>query len=151
MNTTKYILALTILSLLVISGCSKQEPAPVYQPPVEQEKLIISLEKTLESGVTDKYKIYSTGRYVVSLINKNKEEVKKEATLLESDLNYLKSLVQGKAFNSIPLYMEGAGENCPIILIRTNFNDNEKTVRAESCANTPETFNSIVAEIEKLK
>ena len=150
MNTTKYILALIILSLLVISGCSK-EPEQVYQPPVEQEKLIISLEKILESGVTDKYQIYSTGRYVVSLINKNKEEIKKESNLLESDLNYLKSLVRGNEFNSIPPYMEGAGENCPTLLLRINLNDNERTVRAESCANTPDPFNNIVAEIEKLK
>ena len=149
MKTTKYIFILIILSLLIISGCSKQ-PEQVYQPPAE-EKLIISLEKTLESGVTDRYQIFSTGRYTSYLINKNKEELKKENTLAEADLNYLKSLVQSKEFKSIPPYMEGAGENCPIILIRTNFNDNEKTVRSESCANTPEAFNKVIVEIEKLK
>lgn len=149
MITTKYILALIILSLLVISGCTK-EPEQVYQPPVEQEKLIISLEKILESGVKNKYQIYSTGKYKISLINKNKEEIKKESTLAETDLNYLKSLVQSKDFNSIPPYMEGAGENCPIVMIRTYFNDNEITKRSESCANTPEGFNKAVAEIEKL-
>ncbi len=149
MKTAKYIFILTILSLLVISGCSKQEQ--VYQPPVGQEKLIISLEKTLESGVTDKYQIFSTGRYTVSLINKNKEESKKENKLVEADLNYLKSLVQESEFNSIPSYMEGAGENCPILLLRVYLNNQEVTKRVESCANTPEAFNNIVSEIEKLK
>jgi hypothetical protein len=85
------------------------------------------------------------------LINKNKEENKNENTLVEADLNYLKSLVQNTEFRSIPPYMEGAGENCPTLLLRTNFNDVERTVRSESCANTPETFNKVVAEIEKLK
>ena len=46
--------------------------------------------------------------------------------------------------------MEGAGENCPILLLRVNLNK-EVTKRAESCANTPETFNKIIEEIEKLK
>ncbi|MEK6936811.1 MAG: hypothetical protein AABW58_01940 [Nanoarchaeota archaeon] len=150
MKISKYIFILLTLSLLVISGCSKQEPAPVYQPPVEQEKLIISLEKTQESGVTNKYQIYSTGKYITSLINKNKEETKNENTLLEADLNYLKSLVDSDEFNSIPPYMEGAGENCPIILLRVYLNK-EITKRSESCANTPEAFNKIVLEIEKLK
>lgn len=148
MNTTKYMFILTILGLLITSGCSKQ-PEQIYQQPVEEEKLIISLSKTLESGVTEKYDIYSSGRYTNSLINKNKEETKKENTLLESDLTYLKSLVQGDDFNSIPTYMEGAGENCPIILLKTYLNK-EKTLRAESCANTPEQFNKIISEIEKL-
>lgn len=151
MKTTKYILILIVLSLLVISGCSKEQK-PVYQQPVNAEELIISLEKILESGVIEKYQIYSRGRYTFSLVNKNKEETKKENTLLESDLSFIKSLVQGNKFNSIPPYMEGAGENCPTILLRVYLNqEQEKTVRAESCANTPEAFNKIVEEIEKLK
>ena len=148
MNTLKYISIMLLLSLLIVTGCStKQEQ--VYQP-VEEEKMIISFQKMLESGVTEKYEIFSTGRYAFSLLNKNNEENKRENTLLPEDLTYLKSLVQGDKFDSIPPYMEGSGENCPILLLRINLNQ-EVTKRAESCANTPEAFNKILEEIEKLK
>ena len=144
MNTLKYISIMLLLSLLIVTGCStKQEQ--VYQP-VEEEKMIISFQKMLESGVTEKYEIFSTGKYTFSLISENK----RENTLLAEDLTYLKSLVQGDKFESIPPYMEGSGENCPILLLRINLNQ-EVTKRAESCANTPEAFNKILEEIEKLK
>ncbi len=147
MQTAKYIFILTILSLLVISGCTKEEPKQIYQPPVQEEELIISLEKVYEKE-THKYYIYSTGRYSNNLISSGEPA---EGTLVESDLNYLKSLVQGYKFNSIPAYMEGAGENCPTIILKVYFNQQqEKVLRAESCANTPEEFNKIVDEIEKL-
>ena len=117
MNTTKYILALTILSLLVISGCSKQEPAPVYQPPVEQEKLIISLEKTLESGVTDKYKIYSTGRYVVSLINKNKS--------MKSCLKGVR--IQKRVIDKLFFYSSGMGKTIFVVSIHSSLRSEHST------------------------
>lgn len=150
MKISKIILILAVLSLILVSGCKKAAQEQVYQPK-QEEKLIISLEKTVASGVNEKYDIYSSGRYVVTLTNKNKEETKKENALQEYDLNYLKSLFNSKEFKSIPPYMEGAGGNCPTVLLRISSDDQDKTVRAESCANTPDAFNKVVDEIEKLK
>ena len=146
---TKYILITSILLVIFLVGCQQQQK--IYEQP-EKETLIISLEKAQEiSGVKEKYEIYSTGKYIVTLANKNKQETKKENILSEADLNYLKSLVSSKPFSTIPNYMEGSGENCPLIILKTSLNNNERILRAESCANTPEAFNLVQSDIEKLK
>ncbi|MEK6861646.1 MAG: hypothetical protein AABY07_06770, partial [Nanoarchaeota archaeon] len=88
---------------------------------------------------------------LTTLTNNNKQQTKNEGKLADGDLNSLKDLVVGREFQTIPPYMEGAGENCPIILLKIDLNGEEKTRRAESCANTPEAFNKVVAAIEKLK
>ncbi len=153
MKNIKFIIILLVLSLFLASCTQKQtQEQPIYQKEEINEVLIISLEKNNEiSKVQEKYEIYNTGKYITSLINKNKQETKKEGKLPESDLNYLKSLISSKEFSSIPNYMEGAGQECPVILLKINFNNLDRLVRAESCANTPEAFNKITESIEKLK
>ncbi len=148
---TKIYFILGLLALLVLNGCAPKEPETIYQQE-EKDYVIISLNDLAGfSQVEQKYEIYNSGKYFITLINKNKQETKTESQLSESDLNYLKSLVQSKEFNSIPPYMEGAGSDCSSILLKTYFNENEKTIRVESCANTPDAFNKIVDAIRKLK
>ena len=148
----KFYVVLGIFALLVLSGCSQQkQPEKIYPTNEVKDFVIISLDKINNDKTEHKYEIYNSGKYTSSLINPNKQENKNEGQLAEADLSYLKSLVQNKEFNSIPPYMEGAGQDCTITIIKTNFNDQEKTNRAESCASTPDAFNNVVAAIEKLK
>lgn len=153
MKNIKFITILVILGLLV-TGCAQKQiqEEPVYQKEEVKEVLIISLEKNNEiSNVQEKYKIYNTGKYITTLTNKNKQETKKEGKLVQSDLDYLSSLISSKEFRSVPNYMEGAGQECPVILLKIDFNNLDRLVRAESCANTPEAFNKVTELIEKLK
>ena len=151
MKTKSYLIILAVLSLLIAGCTQKQEPQPVFQQPQEQDKVIISLDKINDvSNVEEKYEIYFSGKYTKTLTNNNKQDTKSNGQLLQSDLDYLKSLVINKEFNSIPSYMEGAGENCPVIKLNVEIPDS-RLIRTESCANTPEAFNKVIDAIEKLK
>ena len=154
MKFKNLLIILSLVSLLVLSACTQSKPdeTKIYPTEEKQDYVIISLSDLAGfSQVEQKYEIYNSGKYIKTLSNKNKQETKNEGQLAESDLSYLKSLVQSKEFSSIPPYMEGAGSDCSSILLKTNFNDNEKTIRTESCANTPDSFNKVVSAIEKLK
>jgi hypothetical protein len=147
------ILILSIFVLL-ISGCAKENPFP--EKPEEKdffpdivEVLLISLDiSDSQSGIGQKYEIYNTGRYFLRPIDGMKG-VDKEAILSQSDLDYLKSLVNTREFKTIPNYMDGNKENCPTFVIRIE--SEGRVVRAESCAITPDPFNKLVYSIEKLR
>ena len=153
MKIKNLLIILSIVSLLVLNACTpKQAEEKIYPANEEKDYVIISLSDLAGfSQVEQKYEIYNSGKYIKTLINKNKQETKNEGQLQESDLNYLKSLVQSKEFNSIPPYMEGAGSDCSSLFLKINLNNEEKTIRAESCANTPEAFNNVITAIQKLK
>ncbi|MBI2672445.1 hypothetical protein HYX16_05930 [Candidatus Woesearchaeota archaeon] len=147
------------LGLLVLSGCVKPQEKQIFKEELngriyeDLDNAIISLEKrSAEDRIDEKYIVYSSGKYTVSIINEKDKETRKEYRLTVEDLNYLKSLVSGSGFSSIPIYMEGGrGSECPIYILEVEINKIKSLIRSEDCANSSETFNKIIEAIEKLK
>ena len=140
--------------VLLISGCAKDNPfseKPEQKDffPDTVEVLLISMDiSNSETGIGQKYEIFSSGRYFLRPIDGMKG-VDKEAILSKSDLDYLKSLVNTREFKTIPDYMSSTGDNCPVFVVRIE--SQGRVIRAESCAITPDLFNKLVYSIEKLR